>query len=59
MVVLEYIQQDIIMVVIYCCLDNKNHKVFKIPMNNLSYFEIRDSLFKLPANKHNTSKLQN
>ena len=55
MVVLEYMLQDIIMVVIYCCLDKKNYKVFKFPMNNLSYFEIRDSLFKPPSNKRRTS----
>ena len=57
-VVLEYIWQDIIMVVIYCCLDKENYKVFKFPMNNLNYFEIRDSLFKPPSNKRRTSKLQ-
>ena len=44
-VVLEYIGQDIIMLVIYCCLERENHKNFKFPMNNFRYFQIRDSLF--------------
>ena len=47
------------MIVIYCCLDKEKYKVFKFPMNNSRYFEIRDSLFKPPSNKLRTSKLQN
>ena len=47
------------MVVIYCCLEKENYKIFKFLMNNFCYFEIRDSLFKLPPNKHWTSMLQN
>ena len=50
---------DIIMVVIYYCLDKENYKVFEFPMNDVCYFEIRDSLFKPPSNKGRTSKLQN
>ena len=55
LVVLEYIRQDITMRVIYCCLDKENYKVFKFPVNNFCYFEIRDSLFKPPSNKRRTS----
>ena len=40
------------MVVIYCCLDKENYKIIKFPMNNFCYFEIRDSLFNPPSNKH-------
>ena len=59
LVVLESIRQDIIMVGIYCCLNKENYKVFKLPMNNFCYFEIRDSFFKPPSNKRRTSKPQN
>ena len=59
LVVLEYVMQDIIMVVIYCCLDKENYKVFEFPMNNFCYFEIRDSLFKPLSNKRHTPKLEN
>ena len=58
-VVQEYIRQDIIMIVIYCCLDKEKYKVYKFPMSNSCYFEIRDSLFKPSFNKLRTSKLQN
>ena len=47
------------MVVIYCGLVKENDKVFKFPLNNFSYFEIKDSLFKPQSNKRGTLKLQN
>ena len=59
MIVVKYIRQDIVMVVIYCCLVKENHKVFKFSTNNFCYFEIGDSLFKSPSSKCCTSKLQN
>ena len=35
----EYLILDIIMRVIYCCLEKEKEKVLKFHINNLSYFE--------------------
>ena len=51
---------DVIIVVIFGCLEKMNYEDFKFCMNDFSYFEINTSIFLAPSsNKHRISNLQN